>query len=513
MMLFVAAVILVIFVPPLVSAMSFAHAMLRGYVVALAAGYGMGKDASAAEAKRPPAKRSSRQEPAWDFYLRGQAWRDIVHAHRGGAVAARGVIAKRAKEIGGKHFKDPLGRKWLGALQYLGLALGLVLALAALLSAGVGAGLSLVALLGFSYLALYVLRLIDVAMLRIRGITMTCKVCGHRVSNVLYGCPGCKTTLHGNVRPGRYGMTYRRCQCGKTFPSMMMLMWLLKPEDKPSLWCPRYRDGEEPHQLTGATGEMAEIVLPVFGAPSAGKTQLITVLIIAMEAMTTRSEGTFSYADDQSRRWAEEGQRKLAATSRPDKTKVATKGGVAPPACSVLVAPRRGTRKLVHVFDAAGEIFSNAKQIQELEYFRIARTFVFVVDPLSIKSVWDEFELTEQQALDSRRAQQEPHVTFAETVSTMTAMGVELSKIQLAVAVSKADLIKHLLRDVDTADSLAIKEWLEGVGQGNIVRRMEATFKEVTFFLTAALPDEHNDAHPSVETFAGRTLADEGLRL
>jgi len=509
----VVALVLVVFVPLLAAAMSFAHRVLRGYVVSLAAGYGMGKEANAATAKRPPAKRSPKEEPAWDFYLRGQAWRDIVHAHRAGAVAARGVIAKRAREIAAKYFKEPLGNRWVGAFQYLGLVLGLLLAFAALVSAGVGAGLSLVLLLGLSYLALYLLRLVDVVMLRVRGITMTCKVCGHRVSGVLYGCPGCKTTLHGDVRPGRYGMTYRRCQCGKPFPSLMMLMWFVKQDDKPTLWCPRSRDGEEPHQLTGHTGETAEIVLPVFGAPSAGKTQLITVLIIAMEAMTTRSGGDFTYADDQSRKWAEDGQRKLAATSRPDKTKVAVKGGVAPPACSVLVAPRRGTRRLVHVFDAAGEIFSNPRQIQELQYFRIARTFVFVVDPMSIKPVWDGFEAAEQEALEERRAQQEPHVTFSETVSTMTAMGVDLGKIHLAVAVSKADLIRRLLANVDTEDSLAIKEWLEGVGQGNIVRRMEATFKEVTFFLTAALPDEHNDAHPSVEAFTGRTLADEGLRL
>ncbi|WP_229905504.1 TRAFAC clade GTPase domain-containing protein [Lentzea cavernae] len=512
-MMLVVALALVVIVPPLVAAMTFAQKVLRGYVVSLAAGYGMGKAANALEAKRPPAKRSPKEEPAWDFYLRGQAWRDIVHAHRAGAAAARGVIAKRAKEIGKKHFEDPLGNNWLGAFHYLGLALGLLLALAALVSAGVGTGLFLFVLLGCSYLALYLLRLVDVVMLRFRGITMTCRVCGHRVTEVLYGCPGCKTTLHGDVRPGRYGMTRRRCQCGKPFPSMMVLMWFVKQDDKPTLWCPRYRDGEEPHQLTGHTGEMAEIVLPVFGAPSAGKTQLITVLIIAMEAMTTRSGGDFTYADDQSRKWAEDGKRKLVATSRPDKTKIATKGGVAPPACSVLVAPRRGTRKLVHVFDAAGEIFSNAKQIQELQYFRIARTFVFVVDPMSIKSVWDGFELAERQAFEDRRAQQEPHVTFSETVSTMTAMGVDLAKIHLVVAVSKADLVKPMLADVDTGDSLAIKEWLEDVGQGNIVRRMETTFKEVTYFLTAALPDEHNDAHPSVETFAGLTLADEGLRL
>ncbi|GGU59172.1 TRAFAC clade GTPase domain-containing protein [Lentzea flava] len=512
MIVFATLLALVILLPPLISAMGFAHTALRAYVVALAGGYGLGKNANAAVAKRPVAKRTQREEPAWDFYLRGQAWRDILHAHGAGLRATREAIAKRAKDIHAKHFADLSGQKWIGAFQYFGMALGLVLAFCALLAAGVGAGVLLAVLLALSYVALYLLRLVDAAMLRIRGITMTCKTCGHRVTEVLYGCPGCKT-LHGDVRPGRHGMTHRRCNCGKAFPSMMVLMWFVKPEDKPTLWCPGHRSGEEPHELSGHTGETGEIVLPVFGAPSAGKTQLITVLIIAVEAMVTRSGGEFSYADAQSRKEADKARSTLIATSRTEKTAPARQSGVAPPACSVLVSPRRGARKLVHVFDAAGEIFSKPKEIQELEYFRNARTYIFVIDPTSIKPVWEEFDAAEQQELDSRRARQEPHVTFSETVTTMTNMGVDLGRIRLAVAVSKADLIKRLLTDVDTGDSDAIKAWLEGLGQGNIVRRMGSTFKEVTFFLTSALTDDHHDAHPSVETFTEQTLADEGLRL
>ncbi|MBB5959597.1 hypothetical protein FHS29_006218 [Saccharothrix tamanrassetensis] len=502
---------------PVVSGGRFAVQLTKQYVLAVASGYGIGKTPEMLTAKPPAGKRTEDQEPAWEYYLLKQAWRDIRHVHTLGVKSFGKGIAARNRALLDKCFVAEEGRppkepraKWWGCLQYLGMAIGLPVAAFILLTAGLAGVAALGVLLLASLGALYALRLFDTAVLRVRGITVTCKTCGNRVTYPLYGCPGCKT-LHGKVRPGRYGMTHRRCKCGKTFPTLMVLTALVKkPQDKPTLWCPH---SDDPHQLAEHAGETREIVLPVFGAPGAGKSQLITVLLIAVETMAGRAGGKVSYADKSTKDRVTQARATLQSTMTTTKTSPAQRDAMILPAFSVHVAPRRGQRKLLHVFDAAGEIFDDGRKIQELEYFKSARTFVFVIDPMSIKTVWDTFEESRKQELEKRRAKPEPYVSFTETVSTMTAMGVDLDKVHLAVAVSKADLVGQVLADVDTEDGEAIKRWLDEHAQGNLVRAMDHNFKDVSYFVTSALPDEHNEAHHSVEKFTEKTLADEGLRL
>ncbi|MCS7477589.1 hypothetical protein ACFFQW_34590 [Umezawaea endophytica] len=500
-----------VLVLPVASGSRFGWVLLRQYVLTTAAGYGVGANANAAKVKHPPGKRGKGEEPAWVHYLLGQAWRDIRHVHTLVARELRDVVVKRWKAIGEKYSAVPAPRaRWWGGVQRIGIFTGIVMTAPVLVLTLVGSALFLGLLLAASCAGLYLLRLFDTTVLRLRGIRMTCKTCGVRVVHALHGCPGCKT-LHGEVRPGRYGMTHRRCGCGKVFPSLLVLTALVrKPEDKPVLWCPH---AETPHPLAERTGETGEIVLPVFGAPSAGKSQLTTVLLIAVETMATRAGGAFTFADTSTKDRSVSSRGKLASTARVDKTSLVHKDGVVHPAYSTHVAPKRGQHKLVHVFDVAGEVFRSSTKMQELEYLKIARTFLFVIDPLSIKSVWETFEGDRRAKLDDGRAKDEPHVTFTETVTTMTEMGVATTKARLAVVISKSDLIRHVLDDVDEEDSEAIKSWLDGLSQGNMVRAMDHNFKDVTFFLTSALLNGDGEADHSVERFAERVLADEGLRL
>ncbi|MFD0203681.1 MULTISPECIES: TRAFAC clade GTPase domain-containing protein [Saccharothrix] len=501
----------------LVPGARFALVLVWHYGKAVAIGYGLGKSPNARQVKSPEGKRTADAEPAWEFYLMGQAWRDVQHVHSAGAKSLWAAVVERSKVLRERHFVHPdeahakANPRWRGVIGYFGVGVGLVLAVPVLLLASVSAVSVLGVLLLVSLGTLYVLRAVDTVVLRVRGIRMTCNTCGLRVTFALYGCPGCKT-LHGNVRPGRYGMLYRRCRCGMTFPSLMVLTALVRrPGRKPTLWCPH---SDTPHQLSDDSGSTPEIVLPVFGATSAGKSQLITVFIIALEAIATRSSGKFAYADQSTRDRATNARLTLETKGEPGKTKAVNRdGGVVAPAYSLRVKPRRGQGKLVHVFDAAGEIFDGVRQVQELEYFKIARTFVFVIDPMSIKAVWETFEERRKEELKDRRAQPEPFATFNDTVSTMTSMGIDMRKVHLAVAVSKADLIRHLLDDVDTEDPVAIRAWLETLEQGNLTRAMDLNFKEVSYFLTSALPDGNHEAHHSVEKFTEKTLAEEGLRL
>jgi hypothetical protein len=166
------------------------------------------------------------------------------------------------------------------------------------------------------------------------------------------------------------------------------------------------------------------------------------------------------------------------------------------------------------VFDAQGEIFNQADKVQQLKYLEVARTFVFVLDPLSIDRLWAGIAEPSRQRLHEIRARQNPHRAFEETVMTVVDKGIDLGQVHLVVAVSKADLIKEVLRTVDVNDDGSIRNWLVGeLRQGNLVRAMDHYFKEVSFFLTSAVSTDNSTADSSVETFIERTLAAEGLKL
>jgi hypothetical protein len=273
-------------------------------------------------------------------------------------------------------------------------------------------------------------------------------------------------------------------------------------------WCPHCGK-----MLARGTGMAGEIVIPLFGAPSAGKSQLITVLTVAVETMVDRLGGAFEFADDQTKGEATKAWRGLVTTGRSEKTTLVA-GATTVPAYSMYVKPRRGRTKLLHVFDAQGEIFNQADKVQQLKYLEVARTFVFVLDPLSIDRLWAGIAEPSRQRLHEIRARQNPHRAFEETVMTVVDKGIDLGQVHLVVAVSKADLIKEVLRTVDVNDDGSIRNWLVGeLRQGNLVRAMDHYFKEVSFFLTSAVSTDNSTADSSVETFIERTLAAEGLKL
>lgn len=495
-----------------VTAPYFAGVTLVQTVRALADGYGLGGDSHPAPVEPPPAKRAEGREPAYLHYPGSQAWYDVRHAARLGGLALRGVVVTNWQRIVAHQFAarpgtgptSPLGQKSagshaVGASLVLGLGVGLLLAGAVLLLTVLGVALALGALLAAALVARYVLRGVDTALLRIRGITLTCKYCAHRVPFPDYTCSRCERVQHRDVRPGRYGLTHRTCRCGGRFPTMVVLKSYALDAHCPHCSMP----------LAKGTGGAAEIILPVFGAASAGKTQLIIVLTIAVETMASRGEGRFEFADDSSRTWSTEARRMLGTSGRATKT-----APQAQPAISMHVQPRAGARRLVHVFDAAGEIFNEERLIQEQHQLTLARTFVFVIDPLSIDQVWEGIDAGHQAAWEGVKAHSEPWKVFERTVQTVRAMGVQTHKVRLVVVISKADLMTQAGRPAADTDGQTVREWLaQTLELGNMVRAMEHNFRDVSYFLTAALTTEHDYADHSVETLVRRMFASEGLKL
>ena len=460
----------------------------------LADGYGLRRTTShPAPVTPPPPKRTDDREPAHLHYLSNQAWLDAWHVAQLGGVELPAVARANWQKIVFHYFtrapaptpttptptQPPQQHSaWehaVGATLLLGMATGFLFAGAVLLLVALGTVAILGVLFGASIVARYLLRGIDTALLRLRGITLTCKHCAHRVPFPEYACPGCKIR-HRDLRPGRYGLTHRTCRCGKRFPTLVVLKSYALEGFCPLCDRPLAKD----------TGASAEIVIPMFGASGAGKTQLMTVLTIAVEAMTTRGGGRFDFADETSRTWAVDARRVVGSGGPAPKTMTQ-----AQPAVSMHIRPKKGGRRLVHIFDAAGEIFDEERRIEEQHQLTLAKTFVFVVDPLSIDRVWESVDAQHQDEWDGVRAHTEPKGVFERTVQTLHAMGVDTGKVRLVVVVSKSDLLRKAGRAALGTDGESTREWLtETLELDNMIRAMEHNFRDVSFFLTTALTDE-----------------------
>jgi hypothetical protein len=232
--------------------------------------------------------------------------------------------------------------------------------------------------------------------------------------------------------------------------------------------------------LAHRPGKTAEIVLPFFGAIGAGKTRLLfsvvtQLLLWSEEAAPGRERFTAGLADTATTGKLEDASRWLSPDSAIGKTPAEL------PRAYLIRMTAGHDRRLLHMFDAAGEFFHTPGRTQELRYLNKAETFILVIDPLSVEAYWDRL-LPEQQAKlkAMRSAAPSPELAYQQAHQEIEAMGVRLKKTRLAVVFSRADLIGTPGDDVAA--------WAtDELGLGNLVRSVRLNFREACFFHTAAV--------------------------
>jgi hypothetical protein len=153
-----------------------------------------------------------------------------------------------------------------------------------------------------------------------------------------------------------------------------------------------------------------------------------------------------------------------------------------------LTAARRTA--LLHLFDAAGEFFSNREQHSELAFLDDAQGLVFVLDPFSVPAVADDLT----GALASRLAAAQPAMMHPEqsylfTAQSLGDQGITLKRKPLAVAVVKADLLLGLPPATGLhpeAGSGEVETWLRGKGLDNMLDGAARDFGVVRYFLVSS---------------------------
>lgn len=348
------------------------------------------------------------------------------------------------------------------------------------------------------------LRAADSAVLRVRNIRMICPACYRRVPYPAYECPGedC-IRRHRDIRPGRFGILRRRCQCGAPMKTL-----LLFGSAGMNAHCPGCD-----HSLEHRPGHAPELVLPFFGAAGAGKTRLLFSMVTQLQQWSRTQEPeagrhgkrrrerfAVKFGDSATTRKLEHADQLLSPDIDTDKTRTEL------PRAYVLRLVSMRRTMIVQMFDAAGELFYTSERTQELGYLDKARTFILVIDPLSIESFWDRLLPDQQAELKAvRSAAPSPELAYQQAHQEIESMGVRLRKARLAVVFSRADLIKAPAEDVAV--------WAcDELGLGNLVRSARLNFGEACFFHTAAVMTG-GVMHDSIPALLRWVLAGNGIDL
>jgi Double-GTPase 2 len=450
----------------------------RAYLTSFAQVLGIPEASTAVQPPPPPRQRTDDgREPAYEQYLFGQVRRDLTAALSRTWTQARREIAADGRRIlerwlAGPWVAEDLGRRLFGVLLLIGLAAGTLAGGFLLGVVAVTQALLVMLCVGLGLSVIFVLRAVDSALLRVRGIRMTCPECYRHIPYPSYRCPSCGA-LHRDVRPGRYGVLRRRCACGEeSLPTLLIL-----GSHRLAAFCPYGGCGKP---LADTAGTAAEAMLALFGGSNVGKTRLLTIMVMALQAQAAGGTAV-EFADRLTARRLEELLAALRGNQLPPRT-----GPDKPRAYSLYLRLGDARRQLVHFFDTGGERFYDPERLAALEYFRSARTLIFVIDPFSIDGVWNALPPGRREQL-SPRADHSPWYVFQQLARSAREMRADVKQIRLAVAVSKADVLAEEKLPAPVPDSASIERWLAEMEQDHLVKSMRQTFGQVRFFHTSAV--------------------------
>jgi hypothetical protein len=276
---------------------------------------------------------------------------------------------------------------------------------------------------------------------------------------------------------------WRRCCCGRRLPTTLLRAARC---DRLEACCPNCLT-----PLAKGAGTCTDVRIPVFGAMSAGKTQLIMGGLVTLHRRAVAARARPSWADERSGRvyrdYATFVERGLPAARTP---------ADAPPVAVTLRLGRAPLPSLVHLFDAAGELLVDRRQNTRLSYLDHARSLLFVLDPFGIAAVRAEFGSGFAEVFEAANpARHDAEDSYHATVVRLQEHGVRTAAKPLAFVVTKADLLEKLPGGPATGDSADVRAWLSQQGLDNLVLSAERDFAEVRWFLVSGRSLEPDGAY------------------
>jgi hypothetical protein len=369
-------------------------------------------------------------------------------------------------------------------------------------------------LLGLTLLAIVIvagtLRLMEQALLQIRGITLECGSCHRRVGAPAYSCPEC-SAIHRQLIPGPLGVFSHICRCGKPLRTLLILKkWALHA------YC-QHEGCNKPLPEKGLTAPTVHI--PVVAGQAAGKTVYMMASVASLKERAEKSNDSsiFEFADPRAEK---EYLRREAALKQAALDGIrATLPEISVQAFNIYIGPESSTRRrLLYLYDAAGERYQTSDGVATFRFLGHTEGVILIVDPFSFKVVRRFVKPDILAALRHSEADaDEVFGRFAQALRENLNVRTDRKvNVPVAVVLTKCDGllavsdVSHPYDELgDAADDLtkratrskAVKHWLKDVaGQHSLLATLENTFERCSYFAVSALDVFTQEAHTSART-------------
>lgn len=371
------------------------------------------------------------------------------------------------------------------------LVAGLLLALVAVVWGGL-----LLTVVAAGLLTGGVLRAFELARLSARGVTLECRSCNERVNRPVYVCMGHDHAVdsgcgarHKNLVPGPLGTLHRICRCGRSLPTLLLL-----GKDHLVALC-NHCGTELPRR--GFTAPTLHI--PVTGGPGVGKS---VFMFSAVKRLFDEHEATGSDTDFWAdTRFVEEFKRAQEGIADPERMRKTTE--TRPSAYTIYVGSAGKRRRLLYLFDSAGEIFDKSDDLAQAEFFTHTGGVVLCIDPFSLAGLRRQVDRATLDQVRSRAS--DPRAVLERLTENLreASRGSGKLRLRIAVVLTKADALVpagvahpyaaltapegQLQRE---ARSAAAQTWISEVGvRDDIVTSLLTNYAAVSFFVVS-----HRDA-------------------
>ncbi|MQY09544.1 TRAFAC clade GTPase domain-containing protein [Actinomadura macrotermitis] len=424
-------------------------------------------------------------ETAYRHYLLDQVWRDWWTITR--TVVPR--VWHTAVTVVTRLTSYLLGGLWgfFAFPVWLALCAGIVVA--ALPAAALGVALTalygLVAAVGLAGWLVCALTLAAVERLFMAygRILQTCPhpFCYEKIALPVYECPGCQAR-HPHLTPGAAGAFLHVCRCGTRLPTTVPL-----GRFRLSAYCP-HCGGRLPERI----GRVRVEPLAFVGGPSAGKTTFMVMGIRALHARARAVQGRVAFVEQRHAQAYAGAIREFQRGGRLAKT-----GPELPLATMLDVELPGRARRILYLFDPAGEHYTGASEVESLRYLDHGEALLFVVDPFALPQVGRALTGDERRLVDETAAasDEDPADTLQRVLNELRTRPDRGRQKRVAVVVTKTDLLvrTEIGRSLDTDPDL--RGWLGRVGLGNTVRTLDQVAGQVRYFGSglATAPDDVAD--------------------
>ena len=342
----------------------------------------------------------------------------------------------------------------------------------------------------FAYTIFY---LLDSLFILLKGIVSQCPLCQQKVSMPSYLCPTCKAK-HTMLRPSVYGILKRKCNCGTKLPTTFF-----NGRQKLQAVCP-YCD----HGLKDG-GRHVEILIPIVGGASAGKTCFITSAMMEIEKIAPKNNLQYQYSP--------------TATDNFLRDKTAMEHGIAPEKTGetrlnhyqfYLTPKGEKVKNLISLCDVAGEVYNDTDEISKQIGYKFANAFILVVDPFSIVKYKEEqgkaFNSTQYKAslfrlddvlsslitvLENMHCLNSKNMINTDVVVVFNKCDYQDLNSKIGRLAVKDYLQTHQVTDYEAQNALC-ENFLIEYEEANFLNTLKSKFKSVQFFACSALGHVEN---------------------